>query len=639
MTSRPIEIVVKSGGTGASLTIRTLNPFGKHEASIAAGGIDPHSLNRIAWPIVGMSRWSTARVLMYRDDVDTLAASLTDGAISGGTDRLYAQLTFGTTTFPQMVVGKVLPVVTSEAGKALCVVEMHDRRYLWRHYRVQPSTGLAADDFGCGFNLVGFHRGRLRRDSLNADAPWNPKEIVEFIRDENGSQPYDFAYVAANDEWDDTDTSSYYVDNDCCWDINGDDSFAGAIDKVLAKCGHVMTVVPKLAAPAGLSFGVRAIDDEHRANLFYAAKTDELLAGGLDFLSADETPPASGAAKWAYVNKDIVRRDCPLKVRVYFPLCVADGSDDVLKEIGRDFDVTGISSTADRASLASNKSAMRTTWETDIGRPSFVGSSPFSPSIYHINSDFPLITKHNLLGADLIDTTDTALRADQASSVFYARYKAGCGDGFFRDTIQPLKTQVWAGAQWWELSLVPHPTLGMGRPIPLTRVWGDRHCGLFGYHPLSEPERVQGFGTVHAFRGPDGSIKVVGQQIGGIPVRLRFKSATPKIDPDTELALPFQFDYTATLMQYDGGGEWVEGELVDVTNAMEHKNTSTFVAPSTKWPLDVPGTWQVLALGIDRDGVFHEFEADGRIYENRNAIGPKAIEVSIPLTIDGGCDP
>lgn len=607
-------------GSGDPVGARSVTPELAEE--LVDIGVAPSTLNRIDWPVAGATRWATARLLMHTDDLDELLSQMTDGGLSG--PDLFCTLQFGSVLFPQMVVGRARPLLVTEATKSMLLVEFHCRRWLWRRWRAMSSLGAENFDQAVGFNMTGVHRGRFARLSLHAatDALWSGKEIVEHVRSAAGTSPHDNIYWSSTDGWDDAAATSYYSSATAVNDVSAEDTVPGIIDKVLARTGNVLLVTPKQTGD-GLDFQVRAVDDQSSALAFYSARRNDLQAGGLDFIEDGATVPTGGAS-YAYGAQDATLRDCPDLVRVYFPFSVADGMDNVLAECAR-ADCDGADGGTD-PTVAASRSTGYLTWDTDTGRPAFATSGG-APTYQHILDDFPMVTSADAAAGDVVDTSLLSARAEQASTVFYSRFLAGCGDAFFRGWLAPLAASVWSGAQWWEIGF----RRSAGDLVPFTRVWGERDCQLYGYQPMAMPLEVQGVGNAQAFRGPDGSLRVVAQQLGGIPVRIRIKAILGEVAAN-------RWRYSAVLLRYAGDDEWEETSVTfDAWNAVERRNTSTFAGPSKKLPLSVGGTFDVLPIGQDRDGDFHEVDVDAFIYENRNAVGGKTVEFSLSNDIDGSC--
>ena len=242
----------------------------------------------------------------------------------------------------------------------------------------------------------------------------------------------------------------------------------------------------------------------------------------------------------------------------------------------------------------------------------------------------PLVTfsRDSSSDADLLNGTPLATVAGYVAEVFYARWLAGCCDIWFRDAIRPLSATVWAGGLWWELSVSADKN---GEEWPVTHVWGHRDDHLFGYQPFDGPEPVLGLGTCSAYMSGDGGVRVVGHQIGPVPVMLRIKSSSS--DGDNK------WTYSAKILQRDDAesGGWVEGRTVTARNTVERNNSTTFGGPSWLLPVDVTGTWNLLPIGTDRDGTHHDVDVIGFLVEERDYADERLAYFSLTNLVDGGC--
>lgn len=609
------------------LTVSTRRLVPAIADALAAQGIDPASINTVVWPAYGASRWATVRVLMDRDAVDGptgLKALLSTGGVDGGPE-IYAKVHFAGRTFPQMVPGKIVPVVLS-AATSLYVVEFHCRRWLWRHVKAIPSATFDSVDASRGYNTAGLSRGRYRRRTLTGDAKWDFDDIVSRVL---AGDP-DNGYPALTTS---TDTilaalgGSLLTTKTLLTDSSADDTAPGLIDRVLARCGQVLYFGPNVDEDG---YDIRIEDittGEARAASFMDAHNADLLAGGCEGF-VDATVSGTVAAK-AVGSIDGVTRDCPRKVRVHFPYALTDQSDEALAE-GR----TGSFpySSSSHFSIADGKSMSVPSWDSDVGRP--FADEMRMPERYHVRCEVPVSTKDraNSSSSDLVeDADDTGSEiATSVAQIYYGRFWAGACDIWFRDAQQLSKSTTWTGAQWWEWQFRQD---GQGFDFPVTRVRGERDCELFGYKPLEAPEPVLGFGTVSAWTGSDGAVRVVGHVVGPIPVMLRIKSyaAIPGKD--------YQWEYTCAILQRDDSETdgWVEGQTVVARNTVEKKNTTSYAGPGYKLPLSTAPGFEPLPIGVDRDGAFTETDVPGFLVEDRTYTGGRKAYFGLSNAIDGDC--
>ena len=628
-----VEITVsgKSGGTGSAVTLQTLTPTDEINDALAVAGLDPARVNTVLWPAYGASRFATAVVLMARDavedDTDGLQGIATDGSITGG-KRLYVTLNYNGRSFTQMIVGRCVPVLVG-VNTSIYWVELHCRRWLWRHLRPRGSKAYESVDGQTGYNMTGLSRGRFRRRSLSSDAMWNCDDIVtrELAGDATNGHP---ALAVSTDQTLSLLAGLYVEGSSLAVDISPDDSVAALIDRVLAKSGGVLSFVPSVTGGKQYDLRIESIDTgEARAATFIETYEDEILAGGMEGPVVDR-PTTSGAGSFAVGGALNAIKDCPLAVRVYFPLAKTDQTDDVIGE----YAVLGVTpdggaSSTDH-SILDNKFATRTSWDSSSGDPYDAAYDDIRPVLHHIRADIPLVTFGRDLSSasDLLNGTPLSAIAGYAAEVFYARWLAGCCDIWLRDTVPLTAANVWAGGLWWEYSLREDQ---YGNTCPVTHIWGDRDDNLFGYQPFEGPEPVVGLGTCSAYRAADGGVRVIGHQIGHVPVMIRIKDATG--DGDNKWV------YEAVLLQRDdaASGGWVEGATITAYNTVERNNSSSFAGPSWKLALAVPGTWNILPIGEDRDGTHQDVDTIAYLVEDRKYADERFAYFSLTNIIDGEC--
>lgn len=610
-------------------TISTLTLVPEVADALAAQGIDPASVNSVVWPAYGASRWATARLLMSRaavDGVGGLKSLLDNGGVENGPE-VFLKVHFGSRTFPQMVPGKIIPVLVN-AKTAIYVVELHCRRWLWRHVKAIPSATFEAVDASRGYNTVGLSRGRFRRHTLTGDAKWDFADIVERVLAGDPDNGYP-ALMLSTDTLLTSLGGSLLTTKTLLADTSADDTAPGLIDRVLARCGQVLYFAPNASEDA---YDIRIEDittGEARAASFLDSMNTELLAGGCEgFVEAEVS---GDVASNAVGSVDGATRDCPRKVRVHFPYALTDQTDEALAE-GR----TGSFpySSSSHQSIADGKSMSVPSWDSDVGRP-FTDESRM-PERYHVRCEVPINTfdRQGTSTSDLVEDTDDdgATVAASVAQIYYGRFWAGACDLWLRDAVQLTSDVTWAGAQWWVWQLRQD---GDGYAWPVTHIHGERDCELFGYTPSEGPEEVLGFGTVSAWRGSDNAIRVVGHVVGPIPVMLRIKSysAIPAKD--------YQWSYSCVILQRDDSAVdgWSEGQTVTAYNTVERKNTTSYAGPGYALPLSAAPAMEPLPIGVDRNGAFTETDVPGHLVEDRSYTGGRKAYFALSNAIDGDCPP
>ena len=611
----------------ATIACRTLVP--EIAAALSAQGIDPSKINSVEWPVYGASRWATATLLMDKAAVDGaggLKGSLWDGGAGG--PKIYCSLNFGEHTLPQMVLGKAIPVVVS-AATSLYVVELHCRRWLWRHYKPIPPYAFEALAIARGYNLAGISRGRRRTRTLTGGDQWIATNIVSRVVAGDATNGYP-ALSNSTDTVLSPLSGLHITGGDLLVDISGDDSAPGLIDKVLAKSGGVFMFVPNSFAN-GYEMRIEAIDTgEARAATYFDENVDEIIAGGAEgFILASLTN--TGVAANAVGNVEGVICDCPKKVRVWFPFATTDQSDEVMAETDP-YGTAGATATG-TGSVLDGKQGTNPAWDSDEGNPFGASYNNYRPALYHVNCDVPIVT----FSRDTTSTSDllyaAATIAGYVSDIFYGRYLAGCCDVWFRGFRAFDSDSVWSGAQWWTWQLRQD---GGGFDFPVTHVYGTRDSDLFGYQAMNGPEKVSGFGTVQAWKSGDNSVHVVGNQLGPIPVMLRIKSASAT---DTYLWV-----YSAKILQRDDSltvgnvTGWVEGQSVTAYNTVERLNSADFAGPSVALPLTSAPNMQPLAISYDRNGDHTDIDVIGFLVEDRQYAAQRYAYFSLDNTVDGSCE-
>lgn len=619
MTFLQIKLRGKASHTGSTAyaSVRSVEPA--IAAVMASQGIQADRINTIRWPAVGASRWSTATVLMHSDDLETLASIQYDGGVAAG-PYLYVDLLYHTLTFPQMIVGRVTPILATDATKSLFLVELHDRRWQWRNWRPRGPRATDGIDSVMGYNMLSHARGRVIERTTNSGTLWTPKGIVERVLAGDPTNGIPALQLSTDVYLGEIGTVSGIPLTDTSrpgYDFDTDDNAGAFIDRVMAKSGAVFVFVPSVTEGKTYDIALHDVGSgEGRAVDFLDDYGDHLCGGGLETVVDTSLVSGwtTGAKRNAYANRDLVRRDCPDKVRVYFPFALAAHDTPGLHD--------GESCEHDM------KFAARASWDSDSGRPSaWTVPDANAPDLYHIVDDWPMVTERSgeSTSGDIYDALTLENRAEQVAICYYQRFSAGCCDMWLRGSIPLNSDTVWSGAQVWTFEL-----RDAADEMPfVTHVEGDRNSPLFGWMPnVSSP--VRGLGGVTAFRGPDGSLRVVGNVVGHIPILIRLKSATPIDGADN------RWEYAAKILQRDGT-DWAEWADITAFNSVERNNTATFVGPSTKLPLAVGGTWAALPIGEDRDGGWHDVDYPAFLVEDRTLAEDPIAIFGDGNMIDGEC--
>jgi len=625
-----------SGGGSASInqdevSVQCLSLVPEIADALSAQGIDPSKVNSVEWPAYGASRWATATLLMSRESVDGTAglkSILWDGG--GGGQNLYVTLKFGTQTLPQMVPGRIIPVVLSEST-SIYLVELHCRRWLWRNVRPVGAESTESMAIPMGYNLSGVSRGRMRVRSLNSGVPWTATEIVNRVLAGSPSNGYPKLTVA-NDTVMTPIAGLSIADDILVRDVSCDDSAPSLIDRVLAASGGMLAFTPTNGGASGYDIRIESIDvGEVSASGYLADYITEIIAGGVEAFVTDSalaTVSNSGVVTNAVGYPDALICDCPKMVRVQFPFSISDNTDEVIGET--DYAGAGGPSATYKASVFEGRFGSKPIWDSNNGDPFGTSYNEYRPQLWHVSCNVPVTSfyRDNSGSDDVLHSIDYSEVADAVAAVFYARYIAGCCDIWMRDFRPISNTWVWPGAQWWTWQMRQD---GGGFNYPVTHIYGSRSSDLFGYQAISGPEPVLGFGNVSAYRGGDNAIRVIGHQIGPVPCMIRIKSAVG--------TTTYEWEYTAVLLQRDDAatGGWVEGQTVTALNTVERNNSASFAGPSVKIPLSAAPSFEPLAIGYDRDSVFHEVDVIALLVEDRKYAGGRVAYFSLDNTVDGPC--
>jgi hypothetical protein len=602
---------------GASSSVACLSRNDEVDALLSAQGIDPSVVNTVRWPAYGATRWATATVMMHSTALDTAVGLCWNGGVAGH-PTVFVGLSFGGLLFPQMTFGRTIPIVSTDASKAVFLVELHCRRWLWRNIRPRPPGGMSEVEVLRGYNVSRYSRDRTVARTLNGGSVWTPRQVVERVLLGEASQGFPPLQLSTDTYLGVVGSSTGLPLEDSTipgFDFDGVDSAPGLIDATLKKSGAALLFVPG-AAVGTCDIAIHPIaTGEARCASYITSNGSELVAGGMEtFTDSSLTSGwSSGAKRYAYANSGIVRKDCPQKIRVYFPYTLSDNADPATFPSGG-------------MSACDTKFATLPSWETNAGRPFTTSADPLSPERYAILDDYPLTTKRSAenLTTDLIDGTERANRAEQVSYCYYARFKAGACDAWFRGA-RPLTAAVaWTGGLWWEWQI--------RRPDDLlpyaTHVYGFRNDDLFGFEPLEGENPIRGFGSVTAFRGPDGRFRVIGNLVGHVPAMIRIKGST--------VVSTNVWSYSAKVLQRDGTG-WSEWADITARNAVERNNTAIFAGPSVKLPLTSAPDFLPLPIGTDRDGLHTDIDVPAFIVEDRTLANDPIAVFGLPNTVDGDC--
>ena len=244
---------------------------------------------------------------------------------------------------------------------------------------------------------------------------------------------------------------------------------------------------------------------------------------------------------------------------------------------------------------------------------------------------------------------------DQDSNV--ARKGHHACDIWLNKWWMPADDEIWQGAAWIELRI---QTDKDGFGFPTTRIWSDWNDPMFVSVPDDKPLDIRATGLAKTWRDTDGKTRVHVPWPFGIPCLIKI------IGLDTDIGSGGQFNnnikawaYKAKLVIKGQGGNdesWPKrfppipdsneffGQLVDweddvdggsndperyitAYNLAELANTTTFSSPGYKMPLAQAG-FDVLPIGKDRDGAFHEVIVQAMVYWSDERYDPVIDEVS-----------
>lgn len=612
--------------------------------------IDCSDINCMKWPIFGVSRHASCKLLMFRSDLMELMAvdpndwsneSSGNFFPNSGADFVIwfivgSEDESTSTRFTGMVISDITPTMISEFGKdgygeAAYIVHFRCKRWFVRDrrcldYDVESAKNMPtmAWDPSCSTG------GTEATASTSALVEYFLKKNsdAEGVDEEFYDEAYDF-YSAS------TVTSPGWSASGTAAGLRSPRAYPTMeiVDQACQRAGVAIAYLPRFNPADLVAFHIRhnfIVTDvsagAQRMVAFLNEYKDDVIAGSfmdLDDGTGPSSPTGFGAkVKIPNVIARLIRpQACRTMIRVPEP--ASGGVPNVFNQLLNGAAPTGGGTTItsfDPFALFPGKTLIHHERESSFGFPNY----GVNPSVY-INAD-KWTRPCTIFGEETVDSASTTVDAigNDVSDRWAFKYSAGVCDIWLRGWVLPSVNTAWAGGSFAELRL---QTDDKGFGFPTTRIHGDIDDPILGPVGSSKPHDFEGSGMVKTWRGEDGRMRVHVGQPFGIPCLIKLTGATRISDEDEEaLGEIDAWRYTATLIQKDaddtllpiardffGGLQLFALGTITAYNLMEAANTSTFSAPSYKIPLPQPG-YDILPIGMDRDGTYHPVVVQAMLY-------------------------
>ena len=616
--------------------------------------IDCSDINCMKWPIFGVSRHASCKLLMFRSDLmDLMAVDPNDWSDessgnffpSDGADFVIwfivgSEEESTSTRFTRMVISDITPTMISEFGKdgygeAAYIVHfrcdrwfVRDRRCLHRYEADPLNMPTMAWDPSCS-------------TGGNPEATATTSALVEyFLKRNSGIEDVEERFYEEERDFysASTVTSAGWTASGIATGLRSPRAYPtmSVVDQACQRTGVAIAYLPRFNVADVPTLGTRynyIVTDvskgSQRMVAFLNEYKDDVIAGSfmdLDDGTGPSSPTGFGAkVKIPNVIARLIRpQACRTMIRVPEP---ADGAaPNVFNQLlGGVAPVgsTNIPDSADPFALFPGNRLIHYNRTEAFGFPNY----GVNPSVY-INADKWARPSWFLKSQEVQNaTSDENGIGTDVSSRWAFKYSAGVCDIWLRGWVLPSTETAWAGGSFAELRL---QTDGNGFGFPTTRIHGDIDDPILGPVGDSEPHDFEGSGMVKTWRGEDGRMRVHVAQPFGIPCLIRLTGATRISDTEGVGEVIGEVDawrYTAELVHKERIDTFIPGPLTDyfagledfeigtitAYNLMETRNTSTFSAPSYKIPLPQTG-YDILPIGRDRDGAYHSVVVQAMLY-------------------------
>lgn len=664
-----VEIRITRGDRNA--TARLLTP--ELERAIARQNIGTADINCMKWPVFGLSRHATCRLLMLQRDMMQLLASdpedWSDETYSANDDGFRVWFIIGSeadsssTCFSRMHVAKIEPLMLSEFGKegygeAFYIVTFKCDRWAARSNRFDAdlSGSVLGQYFSRGWDPAAFV------DSYqSSDRPLAGNVISGAITKFNQTS-YWRLFRTGTDAFSDSSSGASL-------EIRGIDTLlqkplAVMVDEVAQRAGVAIAYTPSpstTASPGVYRFTVVDVyAGAQRMVSFLNDYSVDIQAGSiLDIKDGTGASTLSGFSALARVPNVIAQSIRPKRAIVAVKRnMVADGTPPDVFSLSETTAAT--SGTGKFQSEYLNDPFSRSIPSDAIDRVAVSGSPTFGEGgAVHINADnWQTAARTDRRAYSVTNYASPFSEAENISNEvagrWSSRYQSGICDIWFRGWIFPSHLTAWPGGSWIELRL---QTDSRGFGFPTTRICGDIDDPMLGPVADDRQHEVEGSGMAQVWRGEDGRIRVHVGYPFGIPCLIKIISRESigggaKIWRYTAKIVYRKGSDTATTTYKGGIESFLDIDASDPTliayNLSELANTAGYAAPGYTLPLAQQG-FDVVPIGGDRTSGTHEVIVPAMLYLGSNGAEHRTVayfcltnaidgECPTPLTLDQSLD-
>lgn len=628
--------------------------------------IDCSDINCMKWPLFGLSRHATCKLLlMQRDLMDLLASDVDDwddDTYTASNDGFRIWFVVGSkasctrNAFLRMHIAEIKPLMLSEYGKqnfgeAFYIVTFKCDRWAARGNRFD--TDYAGSILGQYWSRS-WDPSAFVDSYQSADRPTVSQVVNTMVTSRLNQSSYWRMYRAGTDAYDaSTVTSAAWASAE---GLRGIDTMLGkpltvAIDDIAARSGVAMLYVSAGITNSPGIYKVSAIDisagNQRMVSFLNQYKNDIQAGSVLDIKDGTGAGTLSEIAALARIPNVVAQPIRPAKAIVGIRKNrVADGTPpDVFSQSLTTADTQGVGEFENpNLSDPFNKTIQQSPINrvAQLGYPYFgEGGSCFINADNWDNAERSERRNQSVItyGSPYSNAENIA---NEVALRWAGKYQSGVCDIWLRSWVMPTVEQTWPGGSWIEFRL---QTDGQGFPFPTTHIYGSIDDPLLGPVADDSQHDVEGSGMVQTWRGEDGRLRVHVGMPFGIPCLIRIVG--------NESIGSNVWRYTAKIIRkpgsdtaattFKGGLETFTGltnpepEIV-AYNLCEANNTGSFAGPGYKLPLVQDG-FNVLPIGKDRDDILHDVVVQAMLYMGSTGAANRVCAYfCLHNAIDGECD-
>lgn len=633
-----IRVTRDSHGTGAGQRVSYARLMTDEIRDlIKRQNVDVSDINCMKWPLFGLSRHATCKLLMTRSDVMDLLAhdpsNWSNDTFTADDDGF--QIWFWTegnvvpapansprTRFPRMHIAHVQPLMISEYGKpgwgeAFYIVTFKCDRWAARSNR--PDLNLTGSTLGQYWSRS-WDPSAFVDSYESADTPTVDSVITDCITVKLNQTKYWKLFRGDADSFSDAGVTSARWSN--AEGLRGIDTtlqkpLTVVVDEIAARSGVSVGYLPQpnpSSGPQNMAFVVVDVSkgSQRLVTFLNDYRTDVIAGSMLDLKDGTGGSSLIKFAALAKVPNVVAQAIRPKRAIVGVRRnSIADGTPpDVFSQSKLSTDTA---STGEFESPMLNDPFSRSIPTTAIDRIAVSGFPTFGEGgAIHLSADNWLSASREDRRPYSVSTYSTPLNeaettANEVASRWAYRYSSGICDVWFRGWIVPGSTEIWPGGCWLELRL---QTDGTGFGFPVTRIWGEENDPMLGPLPDDRQHEVEGSGMVQTWRGEDGRLRIHVGMPFGIPCLIKIVGHTqitaniPAFRYEAKLVYKPGTDTASTT--FKGGLEnfstiYAADPTIVAYNLCEANNSATFAGPGYKLPLAQAG-FDILPIGKNRDG-------------------------------------